>query len=1133
MFRYQACPSALLHIVLTFKHGFGVFAALLHNGIHTSKFTMTRKELPARAANLQRAVASTATCTSATVESLHAYLIPVTAPIQRRSTKAGVLAPSKKRAAPTSQVKPAGSRTGKQPSVAVLEVAGGGSDAIEPQERFELATEVINATLKALTEAVKNPIPQKRRTPPARSSSHAPLNNGSNPCSQTPLQPLSVNRITNSPGKVSRFRRSSSTASLAQSLEGLRAQAECARIAFAALRSSEDNGRPTLPAFQLELGMSALIGKLIALRLDELALKELRILRRRLEAVIEPPSIEKKTGKPVAVEEAPDAKVENLPGMLMFRNVGARGQKLALIVASQLQTLRILALRKETLAIEATVQHLHLDVEYSPANLIQRQVDSATPGSQDRAARQLETLAQCVMALCPNTSSAQEKVSNLSLSPDTAFQMQVLALRVRLIWWRLSGHQGDVAKEIIEPFSRCLSAFHRRSRTDQKDTYEVAKTTFQGFQGPVREMSGFGEGMFITLYQSLADLAQESSQHSEALRWVQHSKRIATGCGVSQTQLCNLYCRCAALQLRIHNSNISDEMLAALKDASSSLRGSLQGEPAELDSLLAAVASLRKSAFSVFQESCRPPSTSKTQCLSACADECSNIVLLCLNFIIRYVGNGSGRDENQKTNARREQRTRSALQVSTPTIESVVAMARLCSRAVSDVWARFETGLRDCLLLISRLEDTDLDAKQTCNVDRGPSSSFVSISNAYWYRYLHMKQTAADAKSLRECLRTSIDLVNNRPLCERLAGLLPMKLERYASLCEESGDYRKAAEVYADSIQAHMHFGFLRTATKAAATRSLPAIWESNDDFGRLSRTLLAYPKVATKAVGALHNLKAYFDVDNLPADERGVLLEQQLLSISSRLLEHDPNPVLCETLNKLARSLLHLYTVNVFPVRRLRVIVRLLGLSNSPHALGDDILHRLLHEQFEDCPKTHNDLGLKQLLPHLLASRNMYINVRQENPNIKELETVMSSWVHLIQKYPDRSSLETQVYDIGSWLLQLDFVAEYLEMRALDFLRVTTLHLSVTVHETATPICCSTLVLQLSALGLQYVRLGYSGAAGQALHKAQRYLEASEVAPDVRIRWFLSYAEYCLANENLITWSVPSTVWWEIANAN
>ena len=1115
LFRYQACSSTLLHCILAFEHGFGAFAVLLHDSIHTSRFTMTRKELPARAAHLLRAVASTTTCTSAMVESLHAFLVPAAAPLPQPKKKAGAPPPSKKKAPQPAQVKTAGSRARKQPAVAVLEVAGEGSDGVKPQERFELATEIINATLKALTEAIKNPPAQKRRTPLARSSSNASFNSVSNPRSQTPLQPRSANCITNSPGKLSHFRRSSSTASLNQSFGGLRAQAECARIAFAALRSLEgEKGCPALPVFQLESGMAALIEKLIALGFDDLALKELRTLRRRLEASREHSATEKNARKPVMEGDAPDANVETLAGMLRFRNIGAKGQALALIITSQLQTLKILGLRQESPAIEAAVQHLQLGVQHSPASLIQRQIDSDTPGSQGRAARQLETLAQALIALCPNTSFSHQ------LSPETAFRMQVLALQIRLISWRLLGHQSDLAKEIIDPFSRCLSALNRRSRKGKKDMYEAANNAFQEFQEPVRKMPNFREGMFIAIYQSLADLAQESSQHSEALRWVQDSTKCATRCGASPTQLCSLYCRSATLQLRMHNLNANDEVLATLKDASSSLRGNLQGESAELDDLLAAVASLRKSAFSVFQESRRSPSASKKQTLSALADECSITVLLCLNFIIRYVGIGSDRDENQKTIARREQRTRLASQVVTPTVESVVAMTRLCSRVGSDMWARFEAGLRDCLLLISRLEDADPGVRRTPNVDKGSSSSFVSISNAYWYRYLHLKQTAADAKSLRECLRTSIGLVKNRPLRERLAGLLAIKLERYGQLYEESRDYNKAAEAYADTVRAHMHFGLLRIATRAAATRSIPAIWKSNVELEPLFRTLLAYPRVAAKAAGNNHDLKAYFDVEELSADQRGVLLEQQLLSVISRLLEQDPARALYQTLNELASSLLLLYTKDCFPVRRLRIVVRLLGLlATNAHALENDLQQRLLQEQLEDCSDVHSDLGLQQFLPHLLASRDMFISMRQESPNIKELETVLGSWAQLIQKYPHWDLLETQVYDIADWLLQLDLVAEYLEMHGLDLLRVSALNLLVTIHEAATSMCCSTLVSNLSALGLQHVRLGYSGLAGVTLHKAQRYLEASIIPSEVMIRWLLSYAEYALVNGNLKSW--------------
>ncbi|KAL2056353.1 hypothetical protein ABVK25_003376 [Lepraria finkii] len=1081
---------------------------------------MTRKELPARAANLQRAVTSTTTCTSATVESLHAFLVPAVASLPQPKKKAGAPPPSKKKAPQPAQVKTAGSRARKQPAIAVLEIAGEGSDGVRPRERFELATEVINATLKALTEAIKNPPAQKGRTLLARSSSNASFNSVSNPRSQMPLQPRSANCITNSPGKLSHFRRSSSTASLNQSLGGLRAQAECARIAFAALRSSEgEKGCPALPVFQLESGMAALIEKLIALGFDDLALKELRILRRRLEASREHSPTETNARKPVMEGDAPDANVETLAGMLRFRNIGAKGQTLALIITPQLQTLKILALRQESPAIEAAVQHLQLGVQYSPASLIQRQIDSDTPGSQGRAARQLETLAQALIALCPKISAQYEKSSH-QISPETTFRMQVLALQIRLISRRLLGRQSDLAKEMIEPFSQCLSAFNRRSRKGKKDMYEAANNAFQEFQEPVRKMASFREGMFITVYQSLADLAQESSQHSEALRWVQDSMKCATRCGASPTQLCSLYCRSATLQLLTLNLNANDEVLATLKDASSSLRGNLQGESADLDDLLAVVASLRKSAFSVFQESRRSPSASKTQTLSALADECSITVLLCLNFIIRYVGIGSGRDENQKTIGRRQQRIRLASQVATPTVESVVAMTRLCSGVGPEVWARFEAGLRDCLLLISRLEDADPGVRRTPNVDKGSSSSFVSISNAHWYRYLHLKKTAADAKSLRECLRTSIGLVKNRPLCERLAGLLAIKLERYGQLSEESRDYNKAAEAYADTVRAHMHFGLLGIATRAAATRSIPAIWKNNAELEPLSRTLLAYPRVAAKAAGNNHDLKAYFDVEELSADQRGVLLEQQLLSVISRLLEQDPAPALYQTLNELANSLLLLYTENCFPVRRLRIVVRLLALlTTNAHALDNDLQQRLLQEQLEDCSGTHSDLGLQQFLPHLLASRDMFISMRQESPNIKELETVMGSWAQLMQKYPHWDLLETQVYDIADWLLQLDLVAEYLEMNGLELLRVSALHLLATIHEAATSVCCSTLVSNLSALGLQYVRLGYSGLAGSTFHKAQRYLEASIIPSEVTIRWLLSYAEYALVNGNLKSW--------------
>ena len=66
--------------------------------------------------------------------------------------------------------------------------------------------------------------------------------------------------------------------------QGLVNTAECARVAFAYLGTPEAAkvaGKDS-PELQLENGMLALVGKLVAHGLDNLAAKEMRTLKRRL-----------------------------------------------------------------------------------------------------------------------------------------------------------------------------------------------------------------------------------------------------------------------------------------------------------------------------------------------------------------------------------------------------------------------------------------------------------------------------------------------------------------------------------------------------------------------------------------------------------------------------------------------------------------------------------------------------------------------------------------------------------------------------------------------------------------------------------------------------------------------------------
>jgi len=1087
--------------------------------MHNNRSTMTRKELPARAANIQRAISSTTTCTPATVESLRSFLLPTELPVLHSKTGSVQDGARNVRAMPRS--KATGLKTKKGPVVAVLEVAAE-EDQIQKREKIQLATEVVNGVLKGLSEAIKRPPLQKRTAPLRRTSSNI---SGIGSRSHTPLQPLSVNSVSSTSSQKGHSRRSSSTGLPDERLVGLRAQAECGRIAFATLRLMYgQKGSPKIPAMQLESGMSALIGRMITLGFEDLAMKELRILRRRLEGYSCSSSeqrVVQSTG-PQKRREQTEAKVEALADLLHYSDLHAQGQLLALIVTTQLQTIKIITLKKESLLTQSAVRHLALNAPYSPANMIQRQVESESPASRDKAAQQLESLAQSLINLCPSISSAQDRTMSKStdnVSPDTAFDLQLLALRIRLIWWELAGHCVNLTTEIIQPFYQYLSAFRRRSRTDQITKYMSAKAAFGIIAGKLQNITGTQETSSLAVYHVLADLAQESDQYHEAIDWIRKSRDCGQDHGPSQTRICNLNCRIATLHLRTLDSGINEAIPNALMSAMISLSGNLQGESTELDELLISVVSLRRSAFAIFQKAHTPSNSDPGQDPSSLSFQCSELVLLCLKFVLRYAGSGSSDYENEVKTARRDRRRQLAARVSNPIIESVAVMARFSARTTPTAWAKLDAGLQDCRALAVAIGDIDANDRQVSSENKQAFLSFVSISNAYWCRYLYLNQRPVDSKTSRDCLRTCIDLIRDRPSPEKVAGLMSLKLEKYARACEVMRDYGRAAEVYEEALYAQVQLGLLKNAGEAAEFRSMPDALDSDTELGALTRVLIAYPRTAAKAKAQGRSVRPFLDIETLGACERGVLLEQQLIALLSMYDELERSSTTSSGFQNLAKTLLSIYTRDLYPVRRLRIIVRLMRLTYSTSELLDEDLRELVQQPFCIPGNTHLDMKLVQFLPHLTKCREVLTSLGQNALDVKGLERIMATWSKLPHEFPCWDLLRMQIYDMLDWLSLLESVAEYLDMQGLERTRVSVLHVLVTIHEAASSTQCSTLISKLSALGLQYARLGYSGIAGVVLRKAQRFLDSSEVPVNVALGWQLNYAEHALYIGDLKAW--------------
>lgn len=1090
---------------------------------------MTRKELPAQAANIKRAVETSTTCTSTTVESLKSYLKPIEAslPLEKKiPTRVGRSGHKR----PQSRAQ---GRYERKPGAKSVEVPQEQPTLSQLQDRITLATEVVNVTLKSLTEAIRSPTSNETRLRKLSTKSGASLANV--------LQPVCANIASKLPEEVPRPRCSTSAASESLS-QGLRAQAECGRVALSSLRLIQTRramGRD-LPYLQLEKGMSALIGKLIALGFDDLAIKELRILKTRLDQCIMPTSVEQEadlTADPNLPEEkqAP-AKAATLAGLLQFQVPEVDSQLLELIVASQLQALKLIASKSNCSGVEAAVEHIRLAVPYSPANLIERM----TTESRTKAARQLELLAQSIAALAAGRPASQDLSnprSSRKISPHINFTIQSLTLEVRKRLWRISGHRADILKELAEPFSRILGDYHRLSELPPNQKYESAITAFQSLFPPIeiveylpspksisRERS-IGHSL-LAVYQTLSDLAQECGNYEVAVQWIQRSLKLSASHATSSPRICASLCRIANLRLRAFTRVKREEkLLGSLAEAVYSLQGDIQGESVDLDDLLLALSSVRRQAFNVIQDYQKLPHK-KSAGTSEILDKCSELIFVGVTFLKRYLGRDSTHEEDNIAVSRYDQRRKLVWNNAGAFFESIAAMARLGLMNPADEWGRLDAALQECKKLATMLVSS-MPHRPSEYTDHGLKElSLVPLSNAYWYRYQSLKQKRAADQGVQGALFISIEILRSRPYTERLAGLLPVKLERAGTVHEAARSFVEAARDYAEALRLQIEGGLLSLAADAAASRPVSEIFGEKGDQSLLGRLLLAYPRVALQANSQSPAVEPVFDSASLPPSHRGLLLEQQLVAVISIVRDQTMSSAIFEALRSLAKAVLTVYTDSEFPIRRFRASTRLLQLyfTNST-ALEPEIAEQILRSEIALSDPDHvgSDSGLYKFSAHLLNSRVLYMGLRGQILDLEALEGSLASWSAILRNCCDCTELQSRVDDISEWKLQLDSFAEYLEMQGLGLLRVPVLHILIMIHEIMTSTQPSVVVSMYSALGSEYVRLGYASQAGHALHKASKYMVKSEISGQAILKWKLANAEYALGLGNVIKASVPT----------
>ncbi|KAM3511042.1 hypothetical protein MY11210_005319 [Beauveria gryllotalpidicola] len=1036
--------------------------------------------LQEKADAVKTAVLSTTTCSPATLVTLKELLLP--------DAESASTAASKTKAAARTTTKTAGRARAGAATTTTME-------QLSTKEKTALATHVINATIKSLTDAAKpQPLPAPAKLteadPPRPSTGKRTLRRSlSAPLS--PIQPRSLNRVTTSPSIIAKPSRPSSSPST-----GCLATAECARVAFACLRNLKGSLSHDQTDLQIENGISALVGKLIGLGMYEQALKELRVLHRRLDMAAKPEPSKAKTTK-TAAAEPPTA----ISGLLSF-HAPIPPHFLVAVTTCQVQVLKLIASSKKPEHIEAALPHLRDAQTCSPVKLLSA---LAKMGSKEagKAARQLASLSQLVLSLAPSVSSQEDAVAvepRISPSPLAAFELQTLAFTCQLRWWKIGGHSGKLDEELLSPLSRCLRAFARRFTSNDALLYKTMAASVDGLL-QLAKAFGYAPTLSATapissLYQILGTSAYTAKNYDEAAQWFQKLQSTVESPEEAVVRYASICAWLLAAVLKSTKTVEDAEELA--KFVLESLDGSLSGTVSELNELLDSLSLARRAVVGRLMESINSPqSTSRTH--DAINDILKAFVLRYPRFVRRWLGNAPNKDAPPKHILQFDQRRQVVMKTISQTLDGTLMVVKCDIQNATADWQPLDEVLQHCSALLETLADPSQSPAKTDQLN----SYFVKISSLYFAKFSqlrkHSQRKREENKQILQTLSRSIDTVKDLSAAERERAQLSTKLELFADMCKGSGRTDDAVQTLRSICTSMAEDGILKDVSAALATQAPTIAWNMNGKSSMLSRTLRSIAKLD----------KSWTDwTIFLPETERAAVLEHLMhLSTTSRsaLQFHDPN----------LNALLRIYTPDKYPIRRLRVLLHVLYQN-----LGNEDEVAALHPHLQVCLRQAQaqdraeDEGLTGFMPHLLNwHHSVQAVLDAEELSKSAIPEAIDTWTNMVGSCQIESSIYKVIDDPEALQDYLQALGHLAGLRGEHLLQLKTSQLLVSLsklfagHGQTTN---SALIVRQSQLASQFISTGLYTKALDALDEAKGLLQQQdEVAPSVSVAYNMAQAEY------------------------
>jgi separase len=640
----------------------------------------------------------------------------------------------------------------------------------------------------------------------------------------------------------------------------------------------------------------------------------------------------------------------------------------------------------------------------------------------------------------------------ISCAPKTAFILR--SLQVECLANQQALHPGDEAKDMWEIFIKGLAAFVRRTQTRDAKYKRDRYTLSQDIVEKTRIMLNTrdADSLPSEIYRLMSWIAMDANFIQEAIRWTEYWLKFLNANEASTTAL-SVLCkvRLATIEVKAlrvvlqDNVPVASDTLLSLENkvgcAIEGLQNVARGKKQELQLLLQEVGQLRRSGLGilapVMDEGCNHsdscagsvvkrhiPSETRRR-LRSISDK---IIKGVIHFCRKYVSMGIAEEDYSMLQS-----------ILTPAMDTALSACwRGFDVEFSESWANAEALIAECWVAANALERdgaTDVD-----------TTFYEKVSNAYWQIFLLYRKTPESISKAVRALQKSTAVMDGRPGAELTRASVSLKYEILGAIFVSGGNQHKGAESFHSAIRTATASGLLNVLGERATNGETLAniINDKDKETASIGRALSGLVRMAN---GKQDNETAKLlrlNGDGLSVAARGILLEW-CFALALDMTDNDGSAA-----REIGERLLELYDVDEMPVRRARIIGRLLGLAiDQPGTLNGEEVQGLGIEILDWAASPTVGLGADKSL--IAVKDDMMANIfvglavckwqeRTTNPDL--VWKALRSWTVLLDHNTDWDSLSRIMDDPHSVIKRLGMLVEFFGMKGESALSLASLEL-------------------------------------------------------------------------------------------